>query len=341
MRYLAVLAVLGCASQTRVPEEAAPAVGTDAGSPAPPGETPREPPPGAPPSPGASDAGVGTGGSSGTSANPDTNPPATDVRSGGDTGASDGREAGMSNQDAPAFNPMPCSKTAGSLLCDDFESGMNPAYRKSGGVGSTIVVDETRARSGKKSLHARAPAAAGASAAIAIGSPVFPTADNSYFVRTFMYYASPPGTTNVHMFTVSGTIPGTNMRARALIGGTGFPSGMPAAPGFKVLPSTVYHSDILSADHKGYSNPASSAVPFDRWVCWELQVDGVKGEWRLSLDGAEQFTIKWNKDPNAAWLVPQVSQLSIGISHPHPEPNPIEIWFDDLVIGTQRVGCGP
>ncbi len=349
MRYLAVLAglvVLGCTSQTRVPEGAAPALGpeSDSGSPDHPGEPPSESPPGTPPgdpaSPAATDAGGERTDSSGIRPNPDASTPATDARSGGDSGGGSGREAGMSNQDAPLFNPMPCSGTAGSLLCDDFEGGMNPAYRPKSGNGSTIVVDETRARGGKKSLHARAQAAAGGAAEILIGSPVFPTANNSYFVRTFMYYASPPGTTNVHMFRVSGTFPGTTMGAYALIGGTGFPSGMPTAPGFKVQPSTVYLSNILSANHKGYSNPASSPVPFDRWACWELQVDGVNGEWRLWLDGVEQFTIKWNKDPNAAWRVPQVSQLSLGINHPHPEPNPIEIWFDDFVIGTQRVGCG-
>ncbi len=285
------------------------------------------------------DAGAGRGDSSGINASPDANPPATDARAGGDSGAGSGREAGMSSGDAPAFNPMPCSKMAGSILCDDFENGMNPAYRSSVSSGS-IVVDETRARGGKKSLHARAQAAAGTNAMISIGSPAPPAADSSYFVRTFMYYAAPPLVENVHMLRVDGTIPGSNARVRVSIGGTADPKGMPSAPGFKVQPSAIYSSDIPTADHKGFRNLASSPLSFDRWVCWEFQVDGAKGEWRLWLDGVEEFTIKWNKDPNAAWRVPQISQLSLGISHAHLEQAPIEIWFDDLVIGTQRVGCG-
>ncbi len=217
---------------------------------------------------------------------------------------------------------------------------MNPAYRPSGSGGSLIVVDETRARGGKMALHARAQPAGGASTGISIGSPVFPTADNSFFMRAFVYYASPPASDNIYLFNVSGAIPGTTMRAYAGYGVEGYPYGAPTAPGFRILATLIYHSDIPSADHKAYRNPAGSKVPFDRWVCWELQVDGAKGEWRSWLDGVEQFTMKWNKDPNAAWLVPQVSRMTLGISHPHTESAPMEVWFDDLVIGTQRVGCG-
>lgn len=249
------------------------------------------------------------------------------------------------------LSPMPCS-VAGSILCEDFENGMNPAYRPSIGGGSMIVVDETRARGGKKALHALAQAAGGAGTSISIGNPVFPAADNSFFMRAFVYYASPAGSDNVYLFNVSGSLPGsiagtidaaaaTPMRAYAAYGVEGYPFGAPTAPGFRVLASLIYHSDIPTADHKAYRNPAGAKVPFDRWVCWELQVDGVKGEWRSWLDGAEQFTMRWNKNPTAPWLVPQVSRMSVGISHPHDEPGPIEVWFDDLVIGTERVGCGP
>lgn len=217
---------------------------------------------------------------------------------------------------------------------------MNPAYNPSGKSGSTIVVDETRAHGGKRALHARADTPGGFNAGIDIGNPVFPIAGNSFFLRAFVYYASPPGPDNIYLFRLFGVVPGTSTRVFAKYGVEGYPYNKPTDPDFRILGTLIYHSAIKSADHKAYRNPAGTKVPFDRWVCWELQVDGANGEWRAWLDGVEQFTRKWNNDPGAPWLVPQASRLNVGIEHPHTEPTPMEVWFDDLVIGTQRVGCG-
>ncbi len=268
-------------------------------------------------------------------------PPGADAQGARDT-ASLPREAGSeAGSEAPlAFNPPACGQIDSALFCDDFEAGLNPAYRTRTSSGATIVVDATRARGGKNALHVRSQVVAYSTGEVTLGKPVFPTAGNSFFMRAFVYYAPPAAPDNVYLFRLNGAVPGTTTAVNAQFGATGNPYNKPTAANFKHLSTLIYHSAIPTADHFSYANPAAPEVSYGRWSCWELQVDGAKNEWRVWIDGVEHFSRTWNGSPTAPWLVPTPTTLSIGVLHPHDQAGVTEVWYDDLVIGSKRVGCG-
>ncbi len=241
----------------------------------------------------------------------------------------------------PMFSPAACGQITGVLYCDDFESGLNPALKPITANGATIAVDQTRARGGTSALHVKSPVVAKSRGEVALGNPVFPTANNGFFMRVFVYYAPPAAADNVYLFRLNGVVPNTTASASALLGAEGFPYAKPLAPDFKHLSTLMYHSAIKSADHRGYRTQTAPEVTYGRWACWEWEVDGVKNLWRVWIDGVEHFTRMWDGAEGTPWVVPTASELSIGIRHPHEEgPSGVEVWFDDLVVATERVGCG-
>ncbi len=253
-------------------------------------------------------------------------------------------DAAAARDGAPSalFNPTACGAATGVLFCDDFESGLNPVYRVRNLAGGTITVDQTRPRGGKSSVHVKSLVKAYSDGEMNLGKPVFPTANNSFFMRAYVYYAPPAASDNVYLFRVDGVLPNTTTRVNIQIGNEGFPYGQPSAPNFKQLSTTIYHSDIKSADHVSYRTAAAPEVTFGRWACWEWEVDGVKNLWRTWVDGVEHFTRTWDGVAGTAWVVPSASAFTLGLHHDHDEgPNGIEVWFDDLVIADKRVGCLP
>jgi hypothetical protein len=241
----------------------------------------------------------------------------------------------------PVFNPAACGQIAGALYCDDFESGLNPALKARTSNGGMVAVDQTRARGGKSALHVKSQVVAYADGEVNLGKPVFPTANNSFFMRAFVYYAPPAASDNVYLFRLNGVLPTTTTSINAQLGAEGLPYGKPLAPNFKHLSTLIYHSGIKSADHVSYRTATAPEVTYARWACWEWEVDGTKNLWRVWVDGVEHFTRTWDGAAGTAWVVPTASSLTIGIRHDHDEsPSGVEVWYDDLVVASKRVGCG-
>ncbi|GAC1351770.1 MAG: hypothetical protein NVS3B20_01690 [Polyangiales bacterium] len=242
-----------------------------------------------------------------------------------------------SSTEGEASKPFVC---APNWFCDDFESGLKANYKTTTYSGGTVVVDATRPKSGKSSLHVRSPAKAYSDAEVNLGKPAFPAMGNHYFARVFVYYAPPSAPDNVYLFRVDGTLPMATTRVNAQLGHNGNPYNQPTAPGFKHLASWIYHSDTASANHAVAENTKAPAVTYGAWACWEFEVDGAANQWHVWIDGVEHLNISWNGMAGTPWVVPITNTLSIGIRHPHDEPVPVEVWFDDLVIADKRVGCG-
>ncbi len=239
----------------------------------------------------------------------------------------------------PAVVSAACGKIPGALYCDDFESGLNPALTPKMSMGGTITVDETRAHSGKGALHVKSLVTAYADGEVDLGKTVFPTANNSFFLRAFIYYTPPAPPDNVYLFRVRGYMPNTKSYIEGQIGVIGDPYNQPTAANFKNLSHTIYHSAIKSADHVSYQTAAAPEVKYGTWVCWEWEVDGVNNKWRLWVDGVEHFSRTWDGQAGTAWVVPSATAFTIGVKHDHDEKGGIEVWYDDLVIASKRVGC--
>lgn len=259
---------------------------------------------------------------------------------GGAAGASAGTPG--AGGDGPSPNPAGCSQITGVLYCDDFEAGLNPMLTPVSAKGGMVAVDQTRPRSGKSSLHVKSLVPAYADGEVRLGSPVFPTLNNSFFLRAYVYYAPPAAADNVYLFRLDGLLPNTTTKVNAQMGCEGFPYNKPNDPNFKQLSTLIYHSDIHSADHFAYRTAAAPEVTFGRWACWEWQVDGPNHTWHVYVDGVEHFTRRWDGKAGTPWVVPSAKSLAIGVKHDHDEqPSGVEVWYDDLVIASSRIGCGP
>jgi hypothetical protein len=137
-------------------------------------------------------------------------------------------------------------------------------------------------------------------------------------------------------------------------------------------PTTVYHWDFLEAsgqpDGSGFvvrlggHNRASgelflrlniephSALPetglFDkkfplqarRWYCVEWFLDGPNGEARFWYDGVERTDLHWQKTM-PAYVFPAFRSINFGWYEHQGARTPYEVYLDEIVLDTQRVGC--
>lgn len=233
-----------------------------------------------------------------------------------------------------------CASHPNAYFCDEFESGINSSYKVTEKLGGTVQVDTTRPHSGASSLHATSQSAAYSDIWLTLAAPIFPVTGSTLYVRAFIYYAPPGHADNVYLFRVAGNLPNNLGSSFAKVGAEGNPYKKPDAPDFRKLATAIYHSSIKSADHHAVRIRESPDMIYGKWACWEFLVDRDNHEWRVWIDGIQHIELKWSGDNGAPWQVPEISEFRIGIEHPHPEPAPFEVWFDDLVIGPERVGCG-
>jgi hypothetical protein len=98
------------------------------------------------------------------------------------------------------------------------------------------------------------------------------------------------------------------------------------------------------------SNPSASAFPSGRWVCVEWEFDGPKNAMHLWFDGALLSDVDVNgmgtrcvanADLGKPWTAPNFSFLSLGWQAYQASNGPLELWMDDVAVGTERVGCPP
>jgi hypothetical protein len=96
------------------------------------------------------------------------------------------------------------------------------------------------------------------------------------------------------------------------------------------------------------SKPSASAFPSQKWVCVEWQFDGTKNEMHLWFDGTLLSDVDVvgmgtrcvnNADLGKPWAAPAFSFLSLGWQQYQGSNGPLELWMDDVAVGTQRVGC--
>ena len=90
------------------------------------------------------------------------------------------------------------------------------------------------------------------------------------------------------------------------------------------------------------------AFPSQRWACVEWEFDGNKNEMHLWFDGAlladadivGQGTRCVNSgDLGKPWTAPTFANLILGWQQYQTSTGPLELWMDDVAIGTTRIGC--
>lgn len=247
----------------------------------------------------------------------------------GDGGMKDGGSAGGS------------SVIACTGFCDGFEgydAGSAPRGPWSASVaGGTVAVDRTRAHAGVQSVKVTTDGqAAYRRAFFQMGAPFFPVTNSDFYGRAWVWLtAAPPQTTHWTHIEGQGPVPdaGTNVVAHVRYGGQNMKRLMANYDTGGVATDCWQHSTL--------------AMPEGKWVCYEwhfstpnnrmeLWVDGTAVT-AITVDGQGQGCI--NNGLGGKWLFPQFQQVKLGWEH-YQTSNPIEMWWDDVVLSKTRVGCG-
>ena len=90
----------------------------------------------------------------------------------------------------------------------------------------------------------------------------------------------------------------------------------------------------------------SVPLPVDRWACLEFEIDGPDGVMSTWLDGTEVVGLHLDGIPT-----PDVDRQWLSRANWHPDPSDLRLgwesyggardtlWFDDVAVGSSRVGC--
>jgi hypothetical protein len=284
----------------------------------------------------AGNGAVGPAGNGGSSAGNG----APDAAGNGGSSAGNGAAGAAGTIDAGAEHTAadPC---ATALFCDDFESyaagGAPKGPWKVTTSQGTVAVDTMHAHSGKNAVHALTPGAqAYESAFMGLeGAPVFPAPGNGFFGRMMMYATQAP--TNVVHWTIvqgEGPVPGQNItRAVYRYGGQ-----------YNLRFMANYDSGPAASDCWRHS---TTTIPLNAWACVEWQFDGPTNTLRFWLDGQplDDITVVGKGDGCISngtmdnWYAPAFDAVRLGWEHYQQGPG--EVWLDDVVIASKRIGCPP
>lgn len=213
--------------------------------------------------------------------------------------------------EAPPPPPSPCG-AAGLLLCDDFESGAIDAsvWTASTNHGGIVEVTTTRAHGGTHSFHAHAPATGGADAHLT-ETKTFPRA--TLFGRAWFYLEPSVPVAHTAYFAANGPKATYTFASQD---GT-----------FMAL---AYFSSSETADH------SATAVPVGHWACLEWSFDGSAGSADYWIDGValgDMHEAQWAKDTF------QSHDFGVSLFETDTGVTAYDAWFDDIAIGTERIGC--
>jgi hypothetical protein len=284
---------------------------------------------------GGSEAGTGGGGG------------ASGSGAGTSAGGAGGRDF-STNRDA-FFGESRCA-AAKLQFCEDFESGtLDAATWKTGGTAP--VIDELQAARGKKALHI-GPIGAGNSQ-IRTSKP-FPAMNGRYWGRAFFYANAMPhnsadadSLSYAHWTILAAT--GAVVNGEVRIGGQLQKRYQNPAPlnfwgvgtDSGTQPEGTGDWTNSDDDPKG----AAKAVVEKQWQCLEWMGDYMTDETKFFLDGTEHPSLdtspmtKHGGNATKPFLLPEFSAIWFGWAEYQATTQKWELWFDELAIDPERIGC--
>lgn len=315
------------------------AVSTTAGAPAAGSATGGAPPAatgGAPPAvAGAAPAIGGTsiaGEGSGSNGSAGSNNSAGSNSSAGGAGGTAGTVAGAGGS-AGATVDAGCGGDA--ILCEGFEQ-FAPAAAPSGSWTASqrgngkIVVDTTRAFSGKQSLHVTGKM----NSDLANISKAIKTESPTAYVRFMFYATSYPASSGVHTRL---------MRIGAANAATGNPDSSYSLASYNGTAIEKVNSIYLRDTGTKLNAPST----LNRWNCWEFSVDKSGGVGKVKvqiwLDGRElQLSAAGSSShgmTSTSWDPIAFESFMLGLDGFQADDQVADFWIDDLSVTPQRVGC--
>lgn len=294
----------------------------------------------------AGSAGGAAGGASGGGGAPSAGGGGGSPAAGGASGGAAGRDF-SSNRDA-FFGASRCA-AAGVQFCEDFESGtLDTATWKTGGTAP--VIDELQAARGQKALHVTQ----GQGNSQLRTSAVFPAKNGRYWGRAFVYFNAMPHFSSdadslsySHWTVIAAT--GSGVAGEVRIGGQLQKRYQNATPlnfwgvGTDNRNEPEGTGDWTNAD----DDPKGAAQPVveKQWQCVEWMGDYTTDETKFFLDGVEHPslattpTTKHGGNPDKPFLLPEFNAIWFGWAEYQATTQKFELWFDEIAIDAERIGC--
>jgi len=253
--------------------------------------------------------GGGAGGRGGTGAG--------NAGRGGGAGTAAGGTGGAGN---------PCAARSGLRFCDDFESKSVGAFATAAPwvlQGGTITIDgSTPAHSGSKSVKVHATDNDFDTLFVLHDATILPTPNGKFYLRTFMRLSrAMAGGHNTYIiadpFAMQGT--GNNVRIGEMN---------------SMLMYTIMGDGHGALSNQNYYNDNKPGVAFtpSTWVCLEVLIDHARPEIDVWVDGTEVPDLH-----HTDWPLDTYDSVRFGFEK-YAGPA-IDIWYDDIAIGTERIGC--
>ncbi len=235
------------------------------------------------------------------------------------------------NEAAPPAPPCP----GAARFCEGFESfavGAAPGapWTRRTEPGNAVAVDDGRFFSGTKAARFTAPAGNFNRAEIKVTTAALPIAGNAFFGRMMVFLTALQPATGVHATLLAASDLRATQMYRYGIATTG------------TLSANYQH------DGPACNQQSRQRLPTGKWACLEWQFDGPGASLRLWLDGIAVTTASVTRFSDDAchdgvsrfeWTAPTFEALTIGWENYQPTTAPTELWIDDLVVDTTRVGC--
>lgn len=221
----------------------------------------------------------------------------------------------------------------GVLLCDDFETAAVGGAPDSASwqvqvfnQEGRVLIDNTQAHSGSKSVYIDGTGSDSYRSVLITTSVPFPARSNSFYARVFLRSKNAMGEGHSTYF---GAGSADNQRMVRV----GFQEYVLETN--LIVPGTEY--GLLSGP---WDQPDQGVqLPAGQWHCVEAFFNGAQNELRVWFDDTEVtalHTKNWNAGLSG-WS-PQYARAWFGFETYHGEQD--ELWLDDIVVGTQRIGCG-
>jgi hypothetical protein len=237
----------------------------------------------------------------------------------GDAGGSGGNDAGVTS---------PCS-APGLLFCDDFESlplgaVFNAPWSLVGVAGtSAITVDDSvPAHSGTHSVLTHPDSDSFQTLLVYHDPTVLPVASERFYLRAQIRFGAPMSAGhNTFLIADLFSAPGAGMTTRV-----GEDNQM-------LMMSVGGDANTFLSNQSFYQNGLPGIqFPAGDWVCFEMMSDASSGSFDVWVDGQEVPDMRVTNLTHENY-----DTLRFGFEK---YAGPVtDIWWDDIAIGTQQVGC--
>jgi polysaccharide lyase-like protein len=256
---------------------------------------------------------------------------ATDASGVTDTGAVNDASASKSDVGivgaSDAAGGEPCAARAGLLFCDTFESATaTPAAPWSTSIigSGTVSVDSTTpAHSGTKSIHVADGDGDYDTLLVLHDASVLPAPAGRFYFRAFIRLGAPMSAG--HNTFILGDV----------FASPGQGNNLRLGEDYQMLMYTVMgdaHGALSNANY--YNDGMLPGVQFSpqTWTCLEVLLDSKKPEIDVWVEGSEIPDLHHTDYP-----LDDYDDLKFGFEK-YAGPA-LDVWYDDIAIGTQPIGC--